>query len=179
MKEVLQISRNVATSTPAETKPAEYTCYDMIPPLRRKINDCKVSPDGKEALLYLDGFTPSLGIANNRAINGKDETVTYLRMKEDIDQIGTNEETGSDVFIPFEGSPSYPIAGKTFAPETDSMDVYVRGHNEGLHGIQVEGFSGPETKVTIYGIYERQKINPFTIEQTRARFGDKDPKRPY
>ena len=115
-----------------------------------RVNGAKTSKNGQNAVLYIEGKHPNIGMLNEKSIDGKDETIVFLHSDEipQLKRVKNPDGSIKETFN-FPGTPiSKTVIGKQLAPHGRALEVYLSGSFPGLGEPHI-GWTGYETIVRI------------------------------
>lgn len=120
---------------------------------RYKVNGANTSPNGKTAVLYVQGYHPELGKSNPRSMGNNDETIVILRADKipHVKRTKNPDGTIKEVYhCPTTGqlSGDKEIIGKQISLNGLNIEVYLPGSFPGIGKPHI-GWSGYETLVEL------------------------------
>lgn len=143
----------------------------LTPPQKCIVNGRKVSTNGREELLYIQGHYPAIGYINDRSIRGK-ETILHVR-RAAPSQIIVDKETNSSRFLPSPETTSMPeVAGTALSYGGRHILIYLKREYPELGEIHTKGYTGIETVVKVLPEFDLIPIDTVHFEKIRAQFGD-------
>ncbi len=138
------------------------------------VKGAHTSPNGKQAVLYVEGHHPDRGRINNKSLDGEPETIILLKT-DNLPNINRNyKEHNPDgsikekYLVKWTNPPlSYDIIGKQIAINGTCLEVYLSGSHPGI-GIPHIGWRGEETLIKIPAAYEQSLPSHFRNSHTTS-----------